>query len=56
MDVPAPATEAITHAFSKKVENHCHAVALYFVFYKFAPIHRTLRTLPAMAAGIATRL
>jgi IS1 family transposase len=46
----------LTNAFSKRVENHCHALALYFVFYNFVRIHKTLRTTPAMAAGIETRL
>jgi hypothetical protein len=46
----------LTNAFSKRVENHCHALALYFVFYNFVRIHRTLRTSPAMAAGVSDRL
>jgi IS1 family transposase len=46
----------LTNAFSKKVENHCHALALYFVFYNFVRIHKTLRVTPAMAAGISDRL
>ena len=46
----------LTNAFSKKVENHCHALALYFIFYNFVRIHKTLRTSPAMAAGISDRL
>ena len=46
----------LTNAFSKRVENHCHALALYFVFYNFVRIHRTLRMSPAMAAGISDRL
>lgn len=46
----------LTNAFSKRVENHCHAMALYFVFYNFVRIHKTLRTTPAMAAGIEKRL
>jgi IS1 family transposase len=46
----------LTNAFSKRVENHCHALALYFVFYNFVRIHRTLKVTPAMAAGITDRL
>jgi IS1 family transposase len=43
----------LTNAFSKKVENHEHAVALYFMYYNFARIHQTLRVTPAMEAGIS---
>lgn len=46
----------LTNAFSKKLENHIHALALYFVFYNFTRIHKTLRMSPAMAAGITDRL
>ena len=46
----------LTNAFSKKVENHAHAVALHFMFYNFARIHKTLRVAPAMAAGVTDRL
>src|SRR5882762_8155847 len=46
----------LTNAFSKKVQNHCHALALYFVFYNFVRIHKTLRMTPAMAAEISDRL
>jgi IS1 family transposase len=42
----------LTNAFSKKVENHAAAVALYFMYYNFARIHQTLRVTPAMAAGV----
>jgi IS1 family transposase len=45
-----------TNAFSKKIENHAHTVALYALWYNFVRIHKTLRTSPAMAAGIETRL
>lgn len=46
----------LTNAFSKKVDNHCHALALYFVWYNFCRIHKTLRISPAMAAGITDTL
>ena len=46
----------LTNAFSKKVENHAHAVALHFMFYNFVRIHKTLRITPAMAAGVTDRL
>ncbi len=45
----------LTNAFSKKVENHCHALALYFVYYNFAKVHTTLRVTPAMEAKIAVK-
>jgi IS1 family transposase len=43
----------LTNGFSRKVENHCCAVALHYMFYNFARIHKTLRVTPAMQAGIA---
>jgi IS1 family transposase len=46
----------LTNGFSKKLENHCHALALYFVFYNFLRIHKTLRVTPAMAAGLTDRV
>ncbi len=46
----------LTNAFSKKLDNHIHALALYFAFYNFCRIHKTLRMSPAMAAGITDRL
>jgi len=42
----------LTNGFSKKVENHAYAVALHYMFYNFAKIHKTLRVTPAMQAGI----
>ena len=42
----------LTNAFSKKVENHAAAVALYFMYYNFGRVHQTLRVTPAMEAGI----
>lgn len=43
----------LTNAFSKKLENHTYAVALFYFFYNFARIHQTLRVTPAMEAGVA---
>ena len=42
----------LTNAFSKKVENLGHAVALHFMHYNFCRIHQTLRVAPAMEAGL----
>lgn len=42
-----------TNGFSKKIENHSYAVALHFLHYNFARIHKSLRVTPAMQAGIA---
>ncbi len=46
----------LTNAFSKKLQNHFHALSLYFVYYNFVRIHKTLRVSPAMAAGLTNRL
>lgn len=46
----------LTNAFSKKIENHYHAVALHVLFYNFVRIHKSLRVTPAMAAGLTDRL
>jgi IS1 family transposase len=46
----------LTNAFSKKIESHCDALALFYVFYNFVRIHKTLRCTPAMAAGITDKL
>jgi hypothetical protein len=46
----------LTNAFSKKLENHCYATALYFVYYNFIKIHKSLRVPPAMQAGLIKRL
>lgn len=46
----------LTNAFSKKVENHEHMLALSFCYYNFCRIHQTLRCTPAMAAGVTTRV
>ena len=43
----------LTNGFSKKLENHAHALALYFMYYNFCRIHQTLRVTPAMERGIS---
>lgn len=43
----------LTNAFSKEMENHESAVALYFMPYNFARIHKTLQVTPAMGAGLS---
>jgi len=45
----------LTNGFSKKLENHAHAVALHYMFYNFCRVHQTLRVTPAMEAGITDR-
>jgi IS1 family transposase len=46
----------LTNGFSKKFENHCYALAIYFVFYNWIRIHKSLRVTPAMAAGLTDKL
>jgi len=46
----------LTNAFSKKLDNHIHALALFFLHYNFVRIHKTLKVTPAMAAGVSETL
>lgn len=46
----------LTNAFSKKVENHAAAVALWFMYYSFCRVHQTLRVTPAMEAGLSDHI
>ena len=47
----------LTNAFSKKIENHAHSVALHFMHYNFCRQHKSLKGIsPAMAAGVTDRL
>lgn len=46
----------LTNAFSKKIENHKHMMAIYAMNYNFARIHQTLRVTPAMEAGITNHV
>ncbi len=45
----------LTNAFSKKVENHCYAIALHFVYYNFAKILKSISVTPAMQAGLTKK-
>jgi len=45
----------LTNAFSKKNQNHCHAISLYFVYYNFCKIHTSLSVTPAMQAGLTKK-
>jgi IS1 family transposase len=46
----------LTNAFSKKLANHAHSVALHYMHYNFCRIHKTLRITPAIAAGVTDRV
>ena len=46
----------LTNGFSKKVENHMHAVALHLMYYNFVKVHHTLKVTPATEAGLTDRL
>lgn len=46
----------LTNGFSKKIDNLAHAVALHFMHYNFIRIHKTLKTTPALEAGVTTKL
>ena len=46
----------LSNGFSKKIKNHAHAVALHFMHYNFARIHRSLRVTPAMEAGVSNHV
>jgi hypothetical protein len=45
----------LTNGFSKKVEGLRAAVALHFAYYNFCRVHSTIKTTPALAAGVVTR-
>jgi len=46
----------LTNGFSKKLENHRAAVALWICFYNFCRVHETLRCTPAMALGVTDHI
>ena len=43
----------LTNGFSKKVDNHAHALAIYYMHYNFGRIHKSLRVTPAMEAKVS---
>lgn len=43
----------LTNGFSKKIENHAAAIAVHFMYYNFCRVHMTIKTTPAVAAGVA---
>jgi IS1 family transposase len=43
----------LTNGFSKKIENHEHAIAIHYMYYNFGRIHKSLRVTPAMEAGVS---
>jgi IS1 family transposase len=46
----------LTNGFSKKIENHMHAIAIHYMHYNFVRIHKSLRCTPAMAANVSKTL
>ena len=46
----------LTNGFSKKIENHMHQVALFYFWYNFCRAHSTLKTTPAVAAGVSSHV
>tara|TARA_B100001989_G_C24550011_1_gene473715 strand:- start:1481 stop:1693 length:213 start_codon:yes stop_codon:yes gene_type:complete len=46
----------LTNAFSKKLDNHAHAVALHFMHYNFVRIYKSLKATPAIAANVTENL
>lgn len=45
----------LTNAFSKKIENHFMAIAIHYVYYNFAKVHSSIKTTPAIAAGLTNK-
>jgi hypothetical protein len=44
----------LTNAFSKTIENHMHAISFYFMVYNFVKVHGSVKTTPAIAAGVTS--
>lgn len=54
--IPGYTNAKVTNAFSKKFENHAHSLALYFMHYNWMRKHKTLKTTPAVAAGLTDEI
>jgi hypothetical protein len=46
----------LTNGSSKKIENLEYSVALHYMWYNFARIHKTVRVTPAMEAGVSDHI
>jgi hypothetical protein len=46
----------LTNGFSKKLDNHIHQVAMFYMWYNFGRVHQTLKATPAMAAGLSSHV
>ena len=44
----------LTNAFSKKIENHMHAISFYFMVYNYVKVHGSIKTTPAIKAGVSS--
>ena len=51
-----PRFTRLANAFSKKIENHCFAIALHLMHYNFCRVHTTIKMTPAMAAGVSNHV
>ena len=45
----------LTNGFSKKIDNHIHMIALNYMYYNFCRIHSTIKTTPAIKAGVSSK-
>jgi hypothetical protein len=46
----------LTNGFSKKLDNHIHQIAMFYMWYNFGRVHQTLKATPAMAAGLSSHV
>lgn len=46
----------LTNAFSKRFENHCHMLAIFYFWYNWVRQHKAHKLSPAMAAGLTEKL